>query len=120
MPDAVALPYKSPVTGQVGIVFAWKPVVAGTLAPFKGDPKPGTGYLSGQVRLPQPVNATVRIHYRPTAGELGDGNLVAQVITAADGTWRVDNLNPALRYDVVSRKTGYNDEITAGVQPLPM
>lgn len=88
---------------------------------FHGKPKAGTGYLAGQVRLPQPVLATVRILYRhATTGELGDGDLVAQVITAADGTWRVDNLNTNLRYDVVCRKTGYNDEITANVQPLPM
>lgn len=120
MPDAVALPYKTPTAGQVGIVFAWKPSVVGTLAPFKGLPPPGTGYLAGQVRLPQPVLATVRILYRPAAGALGDGELVAQVITAADGTWRVDNLNTNLRYDVVCRKDGYNDEITANVQPLPM
>lgn len=83
----------------------------------------GSGYLAG--KFPKgtttvdgsPVIATVRVLYRPTEGVPTDGVLVAQTRSAADGTWRVDNLNPALRYDVVGRKAGFNDVIMANVKP---
>ena len=85
----------------------------------------GPGYLAGE--FPggittvegAPVSATVRVHYRPAEGYLGDGELVAQVQSAPDGTWRVDNLNPALTFDVIGRLAGYNDVIVAGVKPEP-
>lgn len=86
-------------------------------------PLPGPGYLAGQ--FPGgittvdavPVSATVRVLYRPEAGAQGDGLLIAEVQSAHDGTWRVDGLNPALRYDVVGRKAGFNDVIMANVTP---
>lgn len=118
MADAKELPVYT--SAKVKSVLFSRGKVRTTSYVGKGLPPAGTGYLAGQVRLPQPVLATVRILYRPAAGALGDGELVAQVITAADGTWRVDNLNTNLRYDVVCRKDGYNDEITASVQPLPV
>lgn len=86
-------------------------------------PLPGNGYLAGT--YPGgittvdgvPTRATVRILYRPLSGALGDGAVVAEVLSELDGTWRVDNLNPALRYDVVGRKAGFNDVIMANVKP---
>lgn len=89
----------------------------------RGAPEPGSGYLSGS--FPGgittvdsvPTSASVRILYRPNSGEPGDGVLVAEVQSAPDGTWRVDGLNPALRYDVVGRKAGLKDVIMSNVQP---
>lgn len=86
-------------------------------------PSRGNGYLAGT--YPGgittvdgvPTRATVRILYRPLSGALGDGAVVAEVLSELDGTWRVDNLNPALRYDVVGRKAGFNDVIMANVSP---
>lgn len=53
--------------------------------------------------------------------EFGDplsGQLVAHIKTDNDGSWRVDNLNPDLRYDVVCRYTGYKDEIMSNIKPF--
>lgn len=83
----------------------------------------GNGYLGGS--FPSgittvdgtPVPATIRIHLRPEEGAQGDGILIAQTTSAHDGTWRVDGLNPALRYDVVGRKAGLKDVIMSNVQP---
>ena len=86
-------------------------------------PPRGNGYLAGE--FPDgittvggtPVAATVRVLYRPEAGEPGDGVVVAEVQSAPDGSWRVDGLNTALKYDVVGRKDGFNDVIMANVAP---
>lgn len=94
-------------------------------APMRGIPAPGPGYLAGE--FPGgvtsvdgiPTTATVRVLYRPEEGALGDGVLVAQVQSAPDGTWRVDGLDPALKFDVIARKVDYNDVIVAGVRPRP-
>ena len=91
--------------------------------PSGWHPLHGNGYLSGA--FPGgittvdavPTAATVRVIYRPASGSLGDGLLVAEVESAPDGTWRVDGLNPALRYDVVGRKAGLKDVIMSNVQP---
>lgn len=85
----------------------------------------GDGYLAGE--FPDgittvegvPVSATVRILLRPEADALGDGVVVARVQSAADGTWRVDGLDPALKFDVIARKANYNDVIVSGVSPEP-
>lgn len=81
----------------------------------------GAGYLAGE--FPDgattvggvPVSAVVRVLLR-TTGE-GDGTLVAQVESAADGTWRVDGLDPAKKYDVVGRRALFNDVIVSNVSP---
>lgn len=84
----------------------------------------GAGYLAGEYPGGTttvegvPVAATVRILYRPESGQPGDGSVVAEVESAPDGTWRVDGLNPSLRYDVVGRMDGYNDVIVANVRPV--
>lgn len=83
----------------------------------------GTGYLAGSFPggittvdgVPTP--ATVRVLYRPEAGQPGDGALVAEVQSAPDGSWRVDGLDPALKFDVVGRKAWFNDVIMSNVSP---
>ena len=83
----------------------------------------GVGWLAGT--LPKglttvdgtPVFATVRVIQRLAPGELGDGAVVAEVQSTSAGTWRVDGLNPSLKYDVVGRKAGFNDVIMANVSP---
>lgn len=86
-------------------------------------PPPGDGYLAGTFPdgitsiLGTPEPATIRVLYRPASGALGDGVVVAEVQSAADGTWQVDGLDPALKFDVICRKTGYNDLIWADVSP---
>ena len=84
----------------------------------------GNGYLAGN--FPGgittvdgvPVSAEVRVEFRGRAGSISDGFVVAKTLSAPDGTWRVDGLNPSLRYDVVGRKNGFNDVIVANVQPV--
>lgn len=86
----------------------------------------GAGYLAGS--FPDgittlngvPVAAMVRVHYRPEEGEPGDGVLVAATTSGADGAWRIDGLNPALKYDIIGRLDGQNDVIAANVQPMTL
>lgn len=88
-------------------------------------PSPGPGFLAGQ--FPDgittvesvPTTATVRVLYRPASGALGDGVVVAEVQSAPDGTWVVHGLDPALKFDVVGRKNGFNDVIMADISPTP-
>lgn len=83
----------------------------------------GSGYLAGE--FPEgittvegvPVSAEIKVLYRDQSGGAYDGFVVAKTLSAPDGTWRVDGLNPALRYDVVGRKNGHNDVIMANVSP---
>lgn len=64
-----------------------------------------------------PASVTVRILYRPQSGAQGDGVVVAEMLSAPDGTWRVDGLNPSLKYDIVVRRAGCNDVIQSNVTP---
>lgn len=89
-------------------------------------PTPGPGFLAGEFPggittiRGVPTTATIRVHYRPDAsGAPGDGVLVAEVQSAADGTWRVDNLDPTLKFDVIGRKQGFRDVILPGLNPKP-
>lgn len=87
--------------------------------------EPGPGYLAGT--FPGgitsvdgvPTTATIRVHYRPAEGAVGDGALVATLQSAPDGSWRVDGLDPNLKFDVICRKEGFNDMILSGVSPVP-
>ena len=38
--------------------------------------------------------------------------------TEITGSWRVSDLNPDLRFDVICRFDGYKDEVISGVQPF--
>ena len=82
----------------------------------------GTGYLAGDYPL-----GTTKIEGVPSAVEIrvlwrgrgdDDGCLVAKTMSKPDGTWRVDNLSPNLKYDVVARRSGFNDLIMTDVTPI--
>ena len=96
---------------------------AGSLERRSAMERSGVGYLAGE--FPGgittidgvPAAATVRVLYRPASGAAGDGVVVAEVQSAPDGTWIVEGLNPALKFDVVGRKAGFNDVIMANVTP---
>ncbi len=92
---------------------------------FKAYVKParGDGYIAGTYPLGltqvdgAPTKATVRILHRPLSDDFADGVVVAEVESAADGTYLVEGLDPARKYDVVGRKAGFNDVIVANVSP---
>lgn len=89
-----------------------------TLAPMKGNGYLAGSYPGGVTTVDGvPTGAKVRAIYRPASGALGDGVCVAEVQSASDGTWLIPNLNPALKFDVVGRKAGFNDVIIANVSP---
>ncbi len=77
----------------------------------------GVGYLAGLLQGRGSVSGTIRLHYHAPFTQPGDGDLVATTAVASDGSWLIENLNPALKYDVIARSTGFNDVITAGVTP---
>lgn len=88
-------------------------------------PAKGPGYLAGTFPTGittvdgVPTAATIRVVYRPAEGAIGDGVLVAQVQSAPDGSWRVDGMDPAKKFDVICRLAGYNDMILSDVSPAP-
>lgn len=117
MSDATVLPLSRANPQTLLLVQVGMPsIVLG--GPFRGRPASGSAILSGKLSGPIPLNATVRILYRPEAGDLGDGVLVAMVPVDATGSWQVSGLKADLKYDVVARRDGYNDVITANVSPV--
>ncbi len=109
-----------PTTTAVGKAVGLAPLINAEL-----PPPGGPGFLAGT--FPDgtttvegvPVQAAVRAMLR-MPGSKWDGRVVGQTTSAPDGTWRIDGLNPALRYDVVGRLAGYNDVIVANVRPTVM
>lgn len=78
----------------------------------------GIGYLGGDF----PTYVT-KVEGVPTQTEIivfeHEGcELVRKIQTDNTGSWRVDNLNPDLYYDVVCRYTGYKDEIMSNIKPF--
>lgn len=84
----------------------------------------GNGYLGGDFPdyitkvegVPAQTEILVFLHREPN--QPGDGKLIARLTTFQSGAWRVDNLNPDLRYDVVCRYPGYKDEIMSNIKPF--
>lgn len=84
----------------------------------------GPGYLGGD--FPDyitkvdgvPTQTEILVFLHREAGQPGDGKLIARLTTFQSGSWRVSNLNPAMRYDVVCRYPGYKDEILSNIQPF--
>lgn len=82
----------------------------------------GNGILGGTFPLgistvegtPTPV--TVRVQYR-APGDPDDGAFVAEVVSEADGTWEITDLNEYYVYDVIGRYPDYNDIIVSNVTP---
>lgn len=83
----------------------------------------GKGYLGGDFPdyvtkvegIPTQTEILVFLHRDPS--EPGDGKLIKRLTTFQSGSWRVDNLNPDLHYDVVCRYPGYKDEIISNIKP---
>ena len=83
----------------------------------------GPGFFAGEapdglttvVGTPQP--AQVRVYWRDPANPAAEDVLVASTLSAADGTWRIDNLNPDLQYVVRGRKPGFDDVTVVGCTP---
>lgn len=115
-------------TTQRGLPIPCTPRVASKLSSMamavSGSPIGGSGVLSGALPdaitsiLGVPAVADIRVLYRPAGGALGDGVLVARTTSAVNGSWQVSGLNPALKYDVVARISGYNDMVWSGVSPV--
>lgn len=84
----------------------------------------GVGYLSGDApdyitRIEGvPTSCTIRVFVRGDNGSPGDMYFVKQIESNVDGSWRIDNLDPNLSYDVVCRYTGYKDEIISNIKPV--
>ena len=84
----------------------------------------GKGYLGGDFPdyvtkvegAPAQTEILVFLHRNP--GDPGDGKLIKRLTTFQSGSWRVDNLNPDLHYDVVCRYPGYKDEIMSNIKPF--
>lgn len=94
-----------------GDVVCFPPGGAGTLA---GEYPDGLTTIEGV-----PVAATVVVRYRAAIlGSPGDGAIVAQTMSAPDGTWAVAGLNLGLRYNVEARHDDHNDALVANVQPV--
>ena len=81
----------------------------------------GGGYLGGDYPFQTkvegvPTSVEIRVLWRGYGDD--DGYLVATTMSKPDGTWRVDNLSPNLKYDVVARRSGFNDLIMTDVAPI--
>lgn len=77
----------------------------------------GGDYPDGVIKIDGvPGVAEVRVIWRG-AGWF-DGFVVATTQSSPAGTWRVSGLNPNLKYDVVVRKDGFNDQIMSNVSPV--
>ena len=88
---------------------------------LSGDGYLGGDYPDGLVKENSaPVVGTIRVVLRGAFGSSRDGFVVAEVQTALDGSWRVDNLNRAYRYDVICRLEGYEDQIHSNIAPASM
>lgn len=82
----------------------------------------GSGYLAGDYPVgttkvdgvPAPVE--IRVLWRGRGDD--DGCLVAKTMSDHTGSWRVSHLNSNLRYDVVARRSGFNDLIMTDVTPV--
>lgn len=89
--------------------------------PYK--PRPGNGYFSSS--FPdylitvegRPASGVIRVLLRTPKIPEADGCLVATTTADVTGQWRVDGLDPNMRYDVVCRVDGYNDIIFSNVKP---
>lgn len=86
-------------------------------------PRKGIGYFSGG--YPDfittvegvPKSCHVRVLLRRHFGAPGEGLVIAEVESGANGVWEVTGLDETKRYDVVCRYEGYNDMILSNVVP---
>lgn len=81
----------------------------------------GTGYLGGDYPIITKIDGVpsaveIRVLWRGHGDD--DSCLVAKTLSDHTGVWRVSNLNPDLKYDVVARVNGFNDMIMSDVTPV--
>ena len=79
---------------------------------FAGEAPDGLTTIAGT-----PTSASVRVYWRDPADPQAPDVLVASTQSAADGTWRITGLNPALRYVVRAQKSQFDDVTVVGAAP---
>lgn len=79
---------------------------------FAGEAPDGLTTIAGT-----PTSASVRVYWRDPADPDAPDVLVASAQSAADGTWQIAGLNPALRYVVRAQKSQFDDVTVVGVAP---
>lgn len=83
-------------------------------------PTSGNGYLAGEspggtTTVDGVVtSAEVRVYFEETNG---NWTLVGTATSAANGTWQILNLDPSLSFNVIGRKSGYEDVLHVGIRP---
>lgn len=79
---------------------------------FAGEAPDGLTTIAGT-----PTSAQVRVYWRDPADPQAPDALVASTQSAADGTWQIAGLNPALRYVVRAQKSQFDDVTVVGAAP---
>ena len=79
---------------------------------FAGEAPDGLTTIAGT-----PTSASVRVYWRDSADPNAPDVLVASTQSAADGTWQIAGLNPALRYVVRAQKSQFDDVTVVGAAP---
>ncbi|MBO1249370.1 hypothetical protein J1777_05895 [Comamonas denitrificans] len=79
---------------------------------FAGEAPDGLTTVAGT-----PTSAQVRVYWRDPADPQAPDVLVASTQSAADGTWQIAGLNPALRYVVRAQKSQFDDVTVVGAMP---
>lgn len=79
---------------------------------FAGEAPDGLTTIAGT-----PTSAQVRVYWRDPAEPDAPDVLVASTQSAADGTWQIAGLNPALRYVVRAQKSQFDDVTVVGAMP---
>lgn len=79
---------------------------------FAGEAPDGLTTIAGT-----PTSAQVRVYWRDPAEPDAPDALVASTQSAADGTWQIAGLNPALRYVVRAQKSQFDDVTVVGAAP---
>lgn len=67
-----------------------------------------------------PTSAVVRVLLRAEPGSFSDGAVIATTVSAANGTWRINNIPMGFKYDIVARVAGEKDVIVSNVSPATM
>ena len=79
---------------------------------FAGEAPDGLTTIAGT-----PTSASVRVYWRDSADPDAPDVLVDSTQSAADGTWQIAGLNPALRYVVRAQKSQFDDVTVVGAMP---
>lgn len=79
---------------------------------FAGEAPDGLTTIAGT-----PTSAQVRVYWRDSADPDSPDVLVDSTQSAADGTWQIAGLNPALRYVVRAQKSQFDDVTVVGAAP---